>query len=115
MKGYIFLSVSIVTEIIGTVCLKLSDGFTVMLPSVIVVLGYAIAFYMLGQAVKYMPLSLAYAIWSGIGTAVTVVLGILFFDDPFSMGVAIGVGLIILGIVFMNSNGTEVAEQEGKV
>ena len=110
MKGYVYLSISIVTEIIATLCLKLSEGFTVILPSVIVVIGYGIAFYMLGKALKFMPLSLAYAIWSGVGTAVTAVIGIMIFDDPLSIGVVLGIACIIFGIVMMNSTSTKTAE-----
>lgn len=114
MKGYVYLSVSIITEIIATLCLKLSEGFTVLLPSIIVVLGYGIAFYMLGKALKFMPLSLAYAIWSGVGTAVTAIIGILIFDEPLSIGVVFGIACIIFGIVLMNSSNTATAEQEGR-
>ena len=114
MKGYVYLSISIITEIIGTLCLKLSEGFTVLIPSIIVVIGYGIAFYMLGKALKFMPLSLAYAIWSGVGTAVTAIIGIMIFDDPLSIGVVFGIVCIIFGIVLMNSSGSATAEQQGR-
>lgn len=103
MKGYMYLSVSIVAEIAGTLSLKFSEGFTVLFPSIIVVIGYGLAFYMLGKSLAFLPLSLAYAIWSGVGTALTAVLGIVLLDDPLSIGVILGIICIIGGVVLMNS------------
>ncbi|RDW16159.1 DMT family transporter [Oceanobacillus chungangensis] len=109
MKGYLYLSISIVAEIIGTMFLKLSEGFTVLAPSIIVVVGYGLAFFCLGKTLAYLPLSLAYAIWSGVGTAVTAVLGILLFEDPLNIGMVLGIILIIGGVVLLNaSSKTEV-------
>lgn len=107
MKGYMYLSVSIVAEIAGTLSLKFSEGFTVLFPSIIVVIGYGLAFYMLGKSLAYLPLSLAYAIWSGVGTALTAVLGIVLLDDPLSIGVILGIICIIGGVVLMNSPAKE--------
>ena len=103
MKGYIYLSISILAEIAGTLSLKLSDGFTVLLPSIIVGIGYGLAFYMLSKSLVHLPLSLAYAIWSGVGTALTAVLGILIFDEPLSIGMILGILCIIGGVALMNS------------
>lgn len=103
MKGYIYLSISILTEIAGTLSLKLSDGFTVLLRSIIVVIGYGLAFYMLSKSLVPLPLSLAYAIWSGGGTALTAGLGILIFDEPLSIGMILGILYIIGGVALMNS------------
>ena len=107
MKGYMYLSVSIVAEIAGTLSLKFSEGFTVLFPSIIVVIGYGLAFYMLGKSLAYLSLSLAYAIWSGVGTALTAVLGIVLLDDPLSIGVILGIICIIGGVVLMNNPAKE--------
>lgn len=107
MRGYVYLSISILSEIVGTFSLKFSEGFTVFAPSIIVVLGYGLAFYMLGKSLAYLPLSLAYAIWSGIGTALTAVLGIVFLDDPLSIGGVLGIIFIIGGVVLMNSSSSD--------
>lgn len=104
MKGYGLLSTAIVAEIVATICLKLSEGFTVLAPSIVVVIGYGLAFFMLSKALAFLPLSLAYAIWSGVGTALTTILGILIFAEPFSLGVVLGISCIILGVVFMNTS-----------
>ena len=103
MKGYIYLSISILAEILATLSLKLSEGFTVLLPSFVVVIGYGLAFFTLSKSLVYLPLSLAYAIWSGVGTALTAVLGILLFDEPLSIGMIAGILCIIGGVVLMNS------------
>ncbi|WP_413367649.1 DMT family transporter [Lysinibacillus sp. 3P01SB] len=107
MKGYMYLSISILAEIAGTFSLKFSEGFTVLLPSIIVVIGYGLAFYMLSKSLTYMPLSLAYAIWSGVGTALTAVLGIVFLDDPLSLAGILGILCIIGGVVLMNNTSNE--------
>ena len=104
MKGYLYLSISIVAEIIGTMFLKLSEGFTVLGPSIIVAIGYGLSFFFLGKTLAYLPLSLAYAIWSGVGTAVTAVLGVLLFDDPLNIGMVYGIPLIIGGVVLLNTS-----------
>ncbi len=103
MKGYLYLSIAIFTEIIATMFLKLSEGFTVLIPSIIVVIGYGVSFYCLGNTLAFLPLSLAYAIWSGLGTALTAVLGVLLFDDPLSIGLVFGITLIIGGVVLLNT------------
>ncbi|WP_249316590.1 multidrug efflux SMR transporter [Bacillus sp. FJAT-50079] len=102
MKGFIFLSISITTEIIATMLLKLSNGFTVILPTIGVIIGYGLAFYFLSKSLEFIPLSIAYAIWSGVGTALTAILGIIFFSDPINLGVVLGILSIIFGVVMMN-------------
>ncbi|MFS0576387.1 multidrug efflux SMR transporter [Sporosarcina sp. 179-K 3D1 HS] len=102
MKGYIYLGIAIVTEIVATMFLKLSEGFTVLVPSLIVIIGYGFSFYCLGKTLAFLPLSLAYAIWSGVGTALTAILGVLLFDDPVSFAVIVGIILIIGGVVLLN-------------
>ena len=103
MKGYIYLSISIVAEILATLSLKLAEGFTVLLPSIVVVIGYGLAFYMLSKTLIYLHLSLAYAIWSGVGTALTAILGIVVFDEPLSIGLIMGILCVIGGVALMNS------------
>lgn len=102
MNGYVFLAISIVSEVMGTMMLKLSDGFTEIGPSIGVVIGYGISFYGLSLCLKTLPLSLAYAIWSGVGTALTVVLGIVIWGDQFNLFSGIGIFLIIGGVVLLN-------------
>lgn len=112
MKGYIALGISIISEIFGTTMLKLSEGFTIVLPSIAVIIGFGLAFYCLSLCLKTIPLSLAYAIWAGVGTAITAVIGILLWQDPFSILTFIGILLIIGGVVLLNaSNSPEKVEE----
>src|SRR3954447_5245057 len=102
MHPLLLLPLAIACELVGTTALKLSDGFTRWLPAVFVVLGYAGSFLFLSQTLKEFPISLAYAIWSGVGTAGTVLIGLKLFDetlDPLRVG---GIVLVILGVIAMN-------------
>lgn len=107
MNGYIPLTFAIISEVFGTTMLKLSDGFTNILPSIGVIIGFSCAFYCLSLSLKSLSLSLAYAIWSGVGTALTAVLGVLIWNDPFTFVTFIGLVAIIGGVVLLNSKGTE--------
>ncbi|GKU79453.1 multidrug efflux SMR transporter [Paenibacillus sp. L3-i20] len=111
-KGYIALTVSILFEVFGTTMLKMSEGFTVLLPSIGVVIGMSVAFYSLSICLRTIPLSLAYAIWSGVGTALTAVIGILIWNDPFNLLTLSGFALIVGGVVLLNaSNKSSVTTQ----
>ena len=107
MKGYIALAISILSEIFGTTMLKLSEGLTIPIPTIGVIAGFGIAFYFFSICLKTVPLSLAYAIWSGVGTAITALLGILIWKDPFNTFTIMGLLLIIGGVMLLNSKSTE--------
>lgn len=99
----IFLLAAITAEVIGTTALRLSEGFTRLLPSAIVLLGYGASFYLLAVGLKRgLPLGLSYAIWAGLGTVGIVVIGILFFQEKLNIGSALGVILVIAGVMFIN-------------
>ncbi|EAZ86427.1 DMT family transporter [Lysinibacillus fusiformis] len=115
MKGYLFLTLSIISEVFATTMLKLSDGFTVPGPSVAVALGYGISFYSLSLCLKTLPLSLAYAIWSGVGTALTVIVGIVIWKDLFNLYSALGIALIIGGVILLNQGDRNGREADSKV
>lgn len=102
MKGYLFLTLSIISEVFATTMLKLSEGFTVLGPSLAVAFGYGISFYSLSLCLKTLPLSLAYAIWSGVGTALTVLVGMIIWHDMFNLYSALGIALIIGGVILLN-------------
>lgn len=113
MKGYVALTISIITEIFATTMLKMSEGFTVLFPSLAVIIGYGISFYCLSLCLKTVPLSLAYAIWSGVGTAITALIGILIWDEVFTVLKVLGLILIIGGIVVLNqADEVETSSQE---
>lgn len=102
MKIAIILFFAILSEVIATTALKLSNGFTKFVPSVIVVIGYGASFYLLSISLKVIPIGLAYAIWSGVGIVLTVIAGILIWRETLDWARAIGIIFIILGILVIN-------------
>ncbi|WP_164018020.1 DMT family transporter [Pyxidicoccus trucidator] len=105
MLSYVYLVAAIASEIVGTSLLKKTDGFTRLWPSVACLGGYVAAFAFLSQAVKTVPVGIAYALWAGLGTAGIVVIGAVFLGEPLSAVKIIGVGLIVAGVVVINLGG----------
>ena len=106
MHPVAWLALAIGSEIVATVSLRLSDGFTKPLPSVAVVLGYGLSFYALSITLRSIPLGVVYAVWSGVGTAVIVVISFFLFREVFDVVKVAGIGLIIVGVVILNGAGT---------
>lgn len=100
--GYIYLSIAIVSEVIGTSALNASQGFTRLLPSLIVAIGYAFAFYFLSLTLRTIPVAIAYAIWSGIGIVLIAIIGVLWFRQPLDIPAVIGMALIVAGVIVVN-------------
>ena len=96
--GYLYLSIAVAAEVIATSALKASDGFTRPLPTVIVALGYGIAFYFLSLVLKTVPVGVAYAIWSGAGIVLIGLIGWLVLKQPLDVPAMLGMGLIIAGV-----------------
>ena len=105
MHPVLWLASAIGSEIIATVSLKLSDGFTKPIPSVVVVLGYGLSFYALSITLRSIPLGVVYAVWSGVGTAAIVVIGVFLFREVLDAVKVAGIGLIIVGVVMLNGAG----------
>ncbi|WP_339896823.1 multidrug efflux SMR transporter [uncultured Gilvimarinus sp.] len=99
---WFLLILAIVCEVIATSALKSAAGFTRLGPSVIVVVGYGIAFYCLSEVVKTLPLGVTYAIWSGVGVALIAVVGWLVFDQKLDAAALLGLGFIVTGVVIIN-------------
>jgi len=95
---WLYLALAIVFEIAGTTCVKLSQGFARLTPSLFILPLYVVSFILLTLAVKVIPISLAYAIWAGVGTAIIAVIGFFIFDEPISMTKVACIGLILVGI-----------------
>lgn len=106
MTAWIFLTIAIISEVIGSTGLKASKGFTVLFPSALVVVGYGTAFYFISLALKTIPLNTAYALWAGLGTALIAAIGWLFLNEPMSLVKAGGIALVIAGVVVINLAGT---------
>jgi small multidrug resistance pump len=98
----LFLILAIAAEVAGTAGLKASEGFGRVSPSALAVVGYALAFYFLAQSLKYIPLGVAYAIWSGLGTVGSVLLGLLIWKEILGPVHVVGRALIVVGVVVLN-------------
>ncbi len=96
---YIFLMIAILSEVAATMTLKATEGFAKLLPSVIVVLGYGCSFYFLSLTLKFMSVGIVYAIWSGVGIVLVSLLGFLVYGQKIDLPAAVGMGLIVTGVV----------------
>lgn len=96
------LSLAIVTEVIATTALKSSNGFTKLTPSIIVITGYVISFYMLSITLKSLPMGITYAIWSGVGIVLISLIGWLYFKQQLDTASLIGMALIVAGVIVIN-------------
>ena len=103
--AWIYLMAAIVFEIGGTSALKMSHGFTNLTPSLLIFPAYAISFVFLTLAVKVIPISVAYAVWSGVGTALIAAIGILWFREPATATKLVFLGIIIVGVVGLQLSG----------
>ncbi|MNB94450.1 Multidrug resistance protein EbrB [compost metagenome] len=95
--------------------LKLSDGFTNLLPGMGVVVGMGLSFFSLSMSLRVIPLSFAYAVWSGVGTAITALIGVLVWGDPFTFVSFIGIAAIIGGVVLLNSSNQPEKAPQGQL
>ena len=102
---WLYLLLAIVLEVTGTTCMKLSAGFTKTLPSVLMFVFYILSFSALTLALKKVDVSVAYAIWSGMGTALIATIGILWFNESLTMMKLISLALIIIGVIGLNLGG----------
>lgn len=102
MKNWLFLGAAIVAEVIATSNLKASAGFTKLWPSLFVVLGYALAFYLLSLTLKTIPVGIAYAIWAGLGIVLISLSGWVVFGQRLDLPSVVGMALIITGVVVIN-------------
>jgi len=96
---WIILGIGILFEVLGTISMKYAEGFTKLVPSILVFLFYGISLAALVFVLEKMQVSIAYAIWASAGTALIAIIGMLFFKEPFSMIKMISISLIILGIL----------------
>ncbi|MFG2040224.1 DMT family transporter [Dactylosporangium sp. NPDC048998] len=103
--GYVYLLLAIAVEVVGTSLLKATAGFTKFWPTTWVLIAYALAFLFMAQSVKVVPVGVAYAMWSGLGTAAIVAIGAMFLGEPLSLLKVAGVGLVIAGVVVLNLDG----------
>jgi len=102
MQHWLYLGVAIASEVIATSAMKAAEGFTRPLPSLIVVIGYGIAFYCLSLVLRTLPIGVVYAIWSGAGIALIALVGWLLYDQRLDLPAVLGMALIVAGVVVLN-------------
>lgn len=100
--SWVYLIFAIALEVGGTVSMKMSNGFTKIVPSILMIVLYILAFSSLNLALKQVPVSVAYAIWSGVGTAAIAVIGYMYFQESMTLVKAVSIALIILGVIGLN-------------
>ncbi len=100
--AYGMLALAIISEVTGSTFLVKSEGFTKLGPSVAVVVLFSIAFYLLSQVIKVIPLGIAYAIWAGVGIILTAVVGYIIFKQSLDVPAMCGIALIVAGVLVIN-------------
>jgi len=102
MQQWIFLAIAIISEVIATLALKATEGFSRLWPSLIVLVGYVSALYFLSLTLRTIPVGVVYAIWSGVGIALITLVAWIFYDQPLDIPAIVGLLLIIAGVVVLN-------------
>lgn len=99
---YLFLALAIILEVIGSSFMKASNGFTKIIPTSITIIAYIVCFFFLSQALKHIPLGIAYAIWGGLGIVLTAIISVVVFKQSLDVPAIIGIILIVSGVFVMN-------------
>lgn len=101
--AYFYLGLAIIAEVVATSALKASQEFTRFWPTVVVVVGYALAFYLLTLALRSLPVGIAYAFWAGLGIVLVTLIGVVVYGEKPDLPAMIGLGLIIAGVVVIQA------------
>ena len=102
MNGAVYLAIAIVGEVIATSFLRASAGFTQLVPSIIVVVGYCVTFYFFSLALQTIPVGIGYAIWSGVGIIIVSIIAFFAYGQTLDLPALIGIGLILTGVLVIN-------------
>jgi small multidrug resistance pump len=102
MNPYVLLAGAIVSELVGTTALNLSDGFSNPLPSLGVVVGYGLAFYLVSLTLEDLPIGVVYGTWAALGIVGVAAIGVVVFDEPLDLAGAVGILLILGGVYCVN-------------
>ena len=100
--GYFYLALAIIFEVIGSSFIKTCEGFTKIIPSLVVITAYIVAFYFLSLCLKTIPLSIAYSIWAGVGIVLTVLISVFIFKQNIDLPAIIGIFFILIGVLIIN-------------
>lgn len=101
MNNWAYLGLAIFSEVIATASLKSTEGFTRLVPSIVVLVGYSAAFYFLSLTLDTIPIGVAYAVWSGVGVATITLVSFVLYDQKIDAAGLIGIGLIVAGVVVL--------------
>lgn len=107
MNPWLLLAFAIALELSGTICLKLSHGFTRLLPSIGVVFFYLGSFALMAQSLKALEVGIVYAIWAGVGTALIAIVGILAFGESVTLVKILGLLMIVGGTALLRAASTQ--------
>ena len=105
---FFLLAIAICCEVTGAICLKASEGFTIVLPSIATAVGYGLSIFLLVKILQHLPLGLVYGIWGGIGSAATMLVGVLVWNDPFTVFTVLGLLLVVGGCYLLNKGTDEI-------
>ena len=105
MPAFLLLGTAILSEVAATLALRASDGFSRPLPVAVVIVGYGLSFWLLALALKHIPVSLTYAIWSGVGTALIAVGGVVAFGESMNTMKLLSLAVIVLGVAGLSAAG----------
>jgi small multidrug resistance pump len=105
-QAWALLSVAIFLEICGTVCMRLSEGFSRLTPSVLIFVFYALSFALNTLIVRVLGLSVVYAVWSGVGTVITAAIGVWYFKEPVTALKLASIGLVVIGVLGIHASST---------
>ena len=100
--GYFYLALAIIFEVVGSSFIKTCEGFTKVIPSLVVIIAYIVAFYFLSLCLKTIPLSIAYSIWAGVGIVLTVLISVFIFKQNIDLPAIIGIFFILIGVLIIN-------------
>jgi small multidrug resistance pump len=95
---------TVMFEVAGTVSMKLSEGFAKLVPSLLIFVFYGLSFVLLTLTLKTMNVSTIYAMWSGLGTSLVAVIGVVYFKEVMNVSKALGIGLVVLGVILIHVN-----------
>ena len=101
MNNWVYLGLAIFSEVVATASLKSTEGFTRLVPSIVVLVGYSAAFYFLSLTLDTIPIGVAYAVWSGVGVATITLVSFVLYDQKIDVAGLIGIGLIVAGVVVL--------------
>lgn len=108
--GWLYLAIAILSEVTATSALKISDGFTRLVPSLFVLAGYTSAFYFFSLSLRTIPVGVLYAVWSGVGIILMSLIGIFYFRQPPDSAAIIGIAFILVGVVLLAGVSSTIVE-----